>query len=162
MSIRRMLSFSRSSEANRRLSSSQSDTSGRPPTYASSVTSAPPYSSHDPNDRVRAWSANLPSLPEILSPDSETVVDGLELETEASLAGGADIEAFGEGTSPTGPGYRMSQSYLLRSLLSHFYDPSVLPIVYRRRIYSLYKTGHSRRPFLRTSQSYLRSPTPNF
>jgi hypothetical protein len=92
MSIRRFLSFSQSSDSSQSLSSSQSDAT--PPTYASSVTSAPSYASHNPGDRIRAWSANVPS-----SPDSETRVDGLEAESDW-------VEASGEGTSPTGPGYR--------------------------------------------------------
>ena len=82
----------------------------RPLTYTSHVTSAPTYvSANNPNDRVRAWSASVPSASILSAPDSSTLLD----ETESSLTDTVSVvETTAEATSPTGPRYSKRPSHI--------------------------------------------------
>jgi hypothetical protein len=113
--MRRFLSSKRTADADQ--NSLQSE---RPPTYTSHVTSAPTYTSHvtpaptyvganNPNDRVRAWSASVPSASILSAPDSSTLLD----ETESSLTDTVRVvETTAEATSPTGPRYSKRHSHI--------------------------------------------------
>jgi hypothetical protein len=96
MSLPRFLSSNRTLDPDR-----ASLQSGRPPTYASNITTPPAYAGTH-GDRVRAWSASVPSPSALSAPDSETLLD----ETEPSLSDTVSVaDADTEGTNPTGPRY---------------------------------------------------------
>jgi hypothetical protein len=95
MSLRRFFSSNHLSDFDR-----STVRSGRPPTYTSNVTPAPAYSGVF--NRVRAWSANIPSASFLSSVDSATLHD----ETESSFAETLSVAGTSiEPTAAAGPRY---------------------------------------------------------
>jgi hypothetical protein len=130
--------------------------SGRPPTYSSNLTPAPAYSGVF--NRVRAWSANIPSTSFLSSADSTTVLD----ETESSFAETLSVAGTSAGpTSPAGPRYS-KRPFTHPSLRSYPFNLGrILPCLYRIRIYPLEGIHEYRRPLPRASQSPVGDTAPH-
>jgi len=100
----------------------------RPPTYASSATTAPTYtanepattSAYDPSERVRAWSATLPDASSVAPPDSDTSFNEVESSiTDTVSVGGTSVEV----TRPAGTRYIYYRIYAEDGAI-----PSVNPV----------------------------------